>query len=78
VGGRIDAGELRRRAIDGVREEVAAFGRAAPDSRLIRRDGLIASLAPASPRRSLFNSVFYEEAAALSDFGFVEMWELRH
>jgi hypothetical protein len=35
MGGRLDQGELRRRAIEGVREEVAAFGAGAPDSRLI-------------------------------------------
>jgi hypothetical protein len=40
-------------------------GSAAPDSLLIRREGLLASVAPASPQRSLFN------------FGHVEMWELR-
>lgn len=66
MGGRIDAGELRRRAIAGVREEVVAFGSGAPDSRLIHRDGLIASLTPATPQRSLFNSVFYDDRAALA------------
>lgn len=65
MGRRIDEKELRRRAIDGVRDEVEAFGSGAPDSRLIRREGLIASLTPASPRRSLFNSAFYDEPAAL-------------
>lgn len=65
MGGRIDAEELRRRAVEGVREEVEAFGSGAPDSSLIRRDGLIASLTPATPERSLFNSVFYDDAAEL-------------
>lgn len=66
MGRGVDEKELRRRAIDGVREEVKAFGSAAVDSRLIRVDGLIASVTPASPQRSLFNSVFYDDAAALT------------
>jgi GNAT superfamily N-acetyltransferase len=66
MGRRIDEGELRRRAIAGVREEVEAFGSGAPDSRLIRRDGLLASLTPAAPQRSLFNSVYCDDPAALA------------
>jgi GNAT superfamily N-acetyltransferase len=66
MGGGPDAQELRRRAIDGVRAELEAFGAAAPDSLLIRRDGLVAAVVPASPRRSLFNSVYYEDAATLA------------
>jgi GNAT superfamily N-acetyltransferase len=62
----IDEKELRRRAIDGVRDEVEAFGGGAPSSRLIRREGLVASLTPASPQRSLFNSVFLDDPAALA------------
>jgi len=66
MGHGIDEKELRRRAIAGVRDEVEAFGSAAPGSRLIRRDGLLASVVPASPQRSLFNSVFYDDPAALT------------
>jgi GNAT superfamily N-acetyltransferase len=66
MGGRLDQAELRRRAIEGVREEVEAFGSGGPGSRLIRRDGLIAAVTPATPQRSLFNSVFYTDRAALS------------
>jgi GNAT superfamily N-acetyltransferase len=65
MGARIDENELRRRAVDGIRDEVEAFGSGHPDSELIRRDGLLASLTPASPQRSLFNSVFYDDRAAL-------------
>ncbi|HEX9967690.1 MAG TPA: GNAT family N-acetyltransferase [Solirubrobacterales bacterium] len=65
MGQRIDDGELRRRAIAGLRDEVEAFGSGHPDSRLIERDGLLASLTPATPQRSLFNSVYYEDAAVL-------------
>lgn len=64
MGRAIDAKELRRRAIAGVRNEVEAFGSAAPDSRLIRREGLLAAVVPAAPRRSIFNSVFYDDPAA--------------
>lgn len=65
MGQGIDEKELRRRAIDGVRDEVEAFGSGAPSSQLIRREGLVASLAPTSPQRSLFNSVFLDHPAAL-------------
>jgi GNAT superfamily N-acetyltransferase len=66
MGPGIDEQELRRRAIDGVRDEVEAFGSGAPSSRLIRSEGLLASLTPASPQRSLFNSVFLEDPAGLA------------
>jgi GNAT superfamily N-acetyltransferase len=66
MGHSIDEKELRRRAIAGVRDEVVAFGSGAPDSRLIRLDGLLASVMPASPQRSLFNSVVYDDAAVLA------------
>jgi GNAT superfamily N-acetyltransferase len=60
-----DAGELRRRAIAGVRDEVEAFGSGHPDSRLLRPEGLLASVTPSTPQRSLFNSVFCDDPAAL-------------
>lgn len=63
---RIDDNELRRRAVEGVRDEVEAFGSGAPDSRLIRRDGLLAAVVPSCPQRSIFNSVCYEDPAALA------------
>jgi GNAT superfamily N-acetyltransferase len=67
MGHRIDEAELRRRAIAGLRDEVEAFGSGHPESRLIERDGLIASVTPATPQRSLFNSVLYEDAGALRE-----------
>ena len=66
MGGRLDQVELRRRAIEGVREEVAAFGGGADDSTLICRDGLLAAVSPSTPQRSLFNSVFYTDPALLA------------
>lgn len=65
MGQGIDAKELRRRAIDGVRDEVEAFGSGAPDSRLIRRQGVLAAVTPAAPQRSLFNSVLCEDRGTL-------------
>lgn len=65
MGQRIDDAELRRRAIAGLRDEVEAFGSGHPDSRLIRREGLLASVTPATPQRSLFNSVYYEDPGTL-------------
>jgi len=58
--------ELHRRAVGGVRWEVEAFGSGAPDSRLLRYEGLIAAVVPASPQRSVFNSVQYDDAAQLA------------
>jgi hypothetical protein len=66
MGAGLAQAELRRRAIEGVREEVEAFGGGAPSSRLLRRDGLLAAIAPATPERSLFNSVFFTDAASLT------------
>jgi len=62
----LDEQELRRRAVRGVRWEVEAFGSAAPDSRLLRHDGLLAAVVPASPQRSVFNSVQYDDPARLA------------
>jgi GNAT superfamily N-acetyltransferase len=63
---RVEASELRRRAVAGVRHEVEAFGSAAEGSSLIRREGLLAAVVPATPERSIFNSVFYDDPAALA------------
>ncbi len=65
MGLRIDERELRRRAIAGLRGEVEAFGSGAPDSFLVRREGLLAAVVPASPQRSVFNSIYYEDPAVL-------------
>jgi GNAT superfamily N-acetyltransferase len=67
MGQRIGDRELRRRALAGLRDEVEAFGSAAPDSVLIQREGLLAAVVPASPQRSLFNSAYYSDAAALAE-----------
>jgi GNAT superfamily N-acetyltransferase len=66
MGQRIEESELRRRAIAGLRDEVEAFGSGAPTSRLIRGEGFLASVTPATPRRSLFNSFHYDEPVALT------------
>jgi len=63
---RIAEAELRRRAVEGIRDEVEAFGSAAADSLLIRRAGLLAAVVPAAPQRSIFNSVYYDDPAALA------------
>jgi GNAT superfamily N-acetyltransferase len=66
MGRRLDEKELRRRAVGSVRDQVEAFGSAHDDSLLIRRLGLLAAVVPASPERSFFNSVFYDDPAALA------------
>src|SRR6185436_18261442 len=49
-----------------VRDEVEAFGSAASDSLLVRREGLLAAIVPAAPQRSIFNSIYYDDPAALA------------
>jgi GNAT superfamily N-acetyltransferase len=66
MGQRPNERELRDRAIEGVRHEVEAFGSAAGESKLIRCEGLIAAVVPASPQRSVFNSVFYDDPTSLA------------
>lgn len=65
MGGRVEQSELRRRAIAGIRDEVEAFGSGHPDSFLVGGEGVLASVTPATPQRSLFNSVVYEDPKAL-------------
>jgi len=66
MGQRLDDRELRRRAVAGLRDEVEAFGGSAPDSLLVRHEGLLAAVVPASPQRSVFNSVYYDDPATLA------------
>lgn len=61
--GRIDEAELRRRAVEGVREEVEAFS---------REEGMTT----ASLQASKAGAPLYERIG-FRDLGFVEMWELR-
>ncbi len=66
MGSRVGDEELRRRALGGVRDQVEAFGSAAPGSLLIRQEDLLAAVVPSSPQRSFFNSVFYGDRAVLA------------
>jgi GNAT superfamily N-acetyltransferase len=45
--------------------EVRMFGRGSPGSRVLELPGVVAGLTPATPQRSLFNSIFYREPQAL-------------
>ncbi len=49
--------ELARRVHVGIGAEVELFGSSSPSGRLIRRGGVVASLNPANPDRSIFNCV---------------------
>lgn len=66
MGRGLDERELRRRAVYGSRDEVEAFGSGAPDSLLLRREGVLAAVVPSAPQRSVFNSVSYESSEALA------------
>ena len=48
-----------------LREFCRLLGRAAPDSQVVERDGVLAAVVPAAPDRSVVNSVVYEDAAEL-------------
>lgn len=59
--------ELQQRVLAGVAAEVELFGSASESSSVLRREGLIASKSPATPDRSLFNSVYATDPEVLSD-----------
>jgi len=50
--------EFHRRAIEGLDAELALFGSCSDASAVLRRDGVVASLSPNTPDRSIFNSVY--------------------
>ncbi len=61
----MDADVLRTRVLDSM------FGTwrllaAAPGARAVERPGLLAAIVPATPERSVFNSVVYDDAGALA------------
>ncbi|HET6831628.1 MAG TPA: GNAT family N-acetyltransferase [Solirubrobacterales bacterium] len=49
--------ELRRRVVDGVEAEIALFAGCSERSSIVRMPGVLASVSPATPDRSIFNSV---------------------
>jgi GNAT superfamily N-acetyltransferase len=54
------------RLIGGMRQWFRMVGRASPGARVIERDGVTAAVVPASPERSVVNSVVYDDAAGLA------------
>ena len=58
--------ELERRVRAGLPAELELFGSCSRSARVVRLDGVIASVSPATPDRSLFNSVYATEPAALA------------
>lgn len=56
--------ELHRRGIEGLKLEIELFG-SSEAGRVLRPPGLIAAVSPRTPDRSIFNSVFAVNAAAL-------------
>lgn len=53
----MDREELRRRAIDGIEAEIELFGACSKRSSVVRMPGVLASVSPETPDRSIFNSV---------------------
>lgn len=60
-------GELYARARDLVKYEIALFGEASESSELIVLPGVVASVNPATPDRSVFNGVLADSTAELLD-----------
>jgi GNAT superfamily N-acetyltransferase len=60
---RAEAIALQRRALRGF---VRLLGRSSEGSSVLHRDGVIASIVPAVPARSVINSVVYRDAGALA------------
>jgi len=58
--------ELRRRVLAGLELELELFGGSSEAGSILRAPGLIASVSPGTPDRSLFNSVFAADPAALA------------
>jgi GNAT superfamily N-acetyltransferase len=50
--------DIHRRAIDGLDVELQLFGSCSEACSLIRTEGVVASICPPTPERSLFNSVY--------------------
>lgn len=57
--------ELHRRSIAGLELELRLFGESSEAGRVLRLPGVIASVSPQTPDRSVFNSVAAVDAAAL-------------
>ena len=57
--------DLKRRVIAGLEPEIELFGSSRSGS-ILRLPGVIASISPATPERSIFNSVTATDAAALA------------
>jgi GNAT superfamily N-acetyltransferase len=58
--------DIHRRAIDGLDVEVELFGGCSDACSVIRREGVVASISPPTPDRSLFNSVVATGPEALA------------
>jgi GNAT superfamily N-acetyltransferase len=61
----MDERELLSRTLASLRSSYALGVKGAPDSRLLELDGLVASIVPATPERSVLNGVVYERVEAL-------------
>jgi GNAT superfamily N-acetyltransferase len=57
--------ELLSRTVASMRASYALGARGAPDSRLLELEGVIASVIPATPERSVMNAVVYDRTEAL-------------
>jgi GNAT superfamily N-acetyltransferase len=61
----MDEREFLSRTLASLRSSYALETEGSPDARLLELDGLAAAIVPATPDRSLFNGVVYEQAEAL-------------
>jgi GNAT superfamily N-acetyltransferase len=61
----VDASQAYERMLPSMLDYWRAVAAGHPQSSLIERDGVLAAVVPVAPSRSFFNSVLYEDAAAL-------------
>lgn len=61
----ISDAELERRVRAGLPSEIALFGGSSPEGRVVRIGGIVAAISPATPDRSLFNSVYADDPAEI-------------
>ena len=62
---RLSDAELAQRVLDGLLVEVELFGASSESGSVFRDGGLIASVSPATPERSIFNSVYASDPEVL-------------
>lgn len=62
----MSAGDVRKTQVEALRDYVRWAGSSAPGSRVLELDGVSAAIVPATPKRSIINSVAYDKPESLA------------